>query len=143
MNKTLNLVPLLLAVLLSSAFAAEKVTVYKTPSCGCCGKWVDHMRDHGFEVETRDMQNLSMIKSISGVQPAQQSCHTALVDGYVIEGHVPAQDVKRLLDEMPDIRGLAVPGMPMGSPGMEGPRQDRYQVITLEKDGGSRIFARH
>jgi len=122
-----------------------KVTVYKSPTCGCCSKWVDHMRENGFEVETRDMQNVNLVKSMSGVTSELASCHTALVDGYTIEGHVPAADVKRLLAERPRIKGLAAPGMPMGSPGMEipGRGKDHFNVIAFDRDGTRTVFARH
>jgi hypothetical protein len=143
MKHTIPLALCLAALIAGPALAAGKVTVYKTPTCGCCGKWVEHMQHNGFEVESRDLQDLRMIKSMHGIPLSQQSCHTAMVDGYVVEGHVPAADVRRLLAERPDIRGLAVPGMPMGSPGMEGPRKDAYQVITLPRQGASQIFARH
>lgn len=124
-------------------FAAEPtVTVYKTPTCGCCKKWVSHLEANGFEVEAIDMRDLRMIKSMSGVEPKHASCHTAQVEGYVVEGHVPADDIKRLLKERPDIKGLTVPGMPMGSPGMEGPQKDEYDVLTINNDGSTDVFAR-
>ena len=119
------------------------ITVYKSPTCGCCSKWVEHLQDNGFEVKTVDLSDMRMIKSMSGVKPEYASCHTAKVDGYVIEGHVPASDVKRLLKERPAVTGLSAPGMPMGSPGMEGPRSDPYEVITFDKQGGeTSVFSR-
>ena len=121
--------------------AEPKITVYKTPTCGCCTKWVSHLEANGFEVEAIDLRDLRMIKSLSGVAPQNASCHTAQVDGYVVEGHVPADDIRRLLKERPDIKGLAVPGMPMGSPGMEGPRKDEYDVLTINHDGSNDVFA--
>jgi hypothetical protein len=135
----------LLAVLFSGAGWAEepKVTVYKTPTCGCCSKWVSHLEQNGFEVETVDLQNLRMIKSMSGVTPEHASCHTATVEGYVVEGHVPADDIRRLLKERPDVKGLTVPGMPHGSPGMETGRQDPYQVLTFDDAGRTEVFAQH
>lgn len=123
--------------------AGPEVTVYKTPTCGCCKKWVSHLEKNGFEVKAVDMRDLSMIKSMSGVDPRLHSCHTAFVDGYTIEGHVPAGDVKRLLAERPDVKGLAVPGMPMGSPGMEGPRKDAYDVLAFEEGGKTSVFESH
>ena len=126
----------------NSAFA-EEITVYKSPTCGCCSKWIDHLRDNGFKVKTTDLKDLRMIKSMSGVKPELASCHTALIDGYVIEGHVPADDIRRLLKERPEIAGLTAPGMPMGSPGMEGPRKDKYDVLTFQKDGRTAVFASH
>ena len=97
------------------------ITVFKSPSCGCCGKWVEYMRSHGFTVATRDMEDLEAIKKMAGVPDGLQSCHTATVGGYVVEGHVPVEAVRRLLRERPKTRGIAVPGMPAGSPGMESP----------------------
>lgn len=120
------------------------VTVYKSPTCGCCGLWVDHMREAGFAVEVIEEQNLSPRKAELGVPPGMGSCHTATVGGYVIEGHVPADDVRRLLMERPPARGLAVPGMPIGSPGMEmGSRRDPYTVWLLRQDGPPQAFAHH
>ena len=122
---------------------ASVVHVYASPYCGCCHQWVNHMRDAGFEVKVRLTEDLDPVKSYFGVAPALQSCHTAVVDGYVIEGHVPARDVARLLSERPQARGLAVPGMPAGSPGMEqGGASDPYDVL-LFGDKGARVYARH
>ncbi len=137
---------LLLSMALVSAGAwAEdpKITVYKSPTCGCCTKWVSHLRESGFSVETTDLKDLRMIKSMSGIKPEQASCHTAKIDGYVIEGHVPADDIKRLLTERPDARGLTVPGMPKGSPGMEAPQPDHYQVLLIDEAGNTEVFAEH
>ena len=133
------------AFLLTGAVLADepKITVYKTPTCGCCTKWVSHLEKNGFEVESIDMRDLHMIKSMSGVQPKLASCHTAKVDGYVIEGHVPADDIKRLLAERPDVKGLTAPGMPHGSPGMETGRKDAYQVLSIHEDGKTRVFSQH
>lgn len=122
---------------------AAQITVYKSPSCGCCGKWVDHLKDNGFDVTVNNRNDMSSVKREFGVQPRQQSCHTAKVDGYFIEGHVPAEDIQRLLQDKPAIRGLAVPGMPMGSPGMEGPRKDRYSVFAIDNQGQAAVFSRH
>lgn len=120
------------------------MTVYKSPSCGCCAKWVDHMREAGFEVVAQDQQNMGVIKERLGIQPPLGSCHTAEIDGYVIEGHVPASEVRRLLKERPEAAGLAVPGMPVGSPGMEqGDREDRYEVLLFAHDKPPAIFARY
>ena len=123
--------------------AEQKVTVYKTPTCGCCKKWVSHPEDNGFEVESVDLSDLSMVKRMSGVKPQHASCHTALVDGYVVEGHVPAGDIKRLLNERPAVKGLVLPGMPAGSPGMEGSHRISYDVLTIDKDGKTAVFAQH
>ncbi len=120
---------------------AEKVVVYKSPTCGCCKAWVKHLRENGFEVEVHQRYNVEPVKDEMGVPKPLRSCHTAKVGGYVIEGHVPADLIVKLLEEKPDAAGLAVPGMPMGSPGMEGPRKDPYAVI-LFGDQGSRVYAR-
>ncbi len=120
---------------------AEKVVVYKSPTCGCCKAWVKHLRDNGFEVEVHQRYNVEPVKDEMGVPKPLRSCHTAKVGGYVIEGHVPADLIVKLLEEKPAAAGLAVPGMPMGSPGMEGPRKDPYDVI-LFGDQGSRVYAR-
>jgi len=121
---------------------AETVVVYKSPTCGCCKAWVAHLRENGFKVEVHEQYNVTSVKNELGVPSRLRSCHTAKVGGYVVEGHVPADQVKRLLEEKPDMAGLAVPGMPMGSPGMEGPRKDPYEVIAFRRDGGTRVYAR-
>ena len=120
-----------------------EMVVYKSPSCKCCDKWVDHMLDAGFKITTRDGNNMDSIKSSYGIMPGLQSCHTAVVEGYVVEGHVPADDIKRLLQERPAVAGLAAPGMPMGSPGMEGRYKDPYDVLTFDRNGRTTIFARY
>lgn len=113
------------------------MTVYKSPTCQCCARWVEHMEAAGFTVEVQNRRDLGAVKQELGVQPALGSCHTAVTQGYVIEGHVPAAEVHRLLREHPDATGLSVPGMPIGSPGMEqGSRQDPYEVL-LFSDGAS------
>ena len=123
-----------------SAAQAAEVTVYKSPTCGCCVAWVDHLRDNGFSVIVQEHDDLGPIKMLLGVPDALQACHSATVGGYVIEGHVPARDIRRLLDEQPRGIGLAVAGMPMGSPGMElGGEPDPYQVILFGAEG-DRIF---
>jgi hypothetical protein len=121
------------------------VTVYKTPTCGCCAQWVEHLRASGFAVQTTDLADLGKLKASHRVPPQVQSCHTALVDGYVIEGHVPAADVWRLLKERPGVAGLAVPGMPIGSPGMEVPgmKVQPYDVIAFDAEGRTKVFASH
>lgn len=130
----------------SAAAAAndETVTVYKTPLCGCCSAWVEHLRNEGLTVESRDVsqRELMALKQEHGVSRDLASCHTATVDGYVIEGHVPAADVQRLLDERPEADGLAVPGMPVGSPGMEqGARSEPYEVVVFAGGSKSGVFA--
>jgi len=129
-----------------AAADTETVTVYKTPFCGCCSAWVEHLRNKGLTVESRDVsqRELMALKQQHGVSRDLASCHTALVDGYVIEGHVPATDVHRLLDERPEADGLAVPGMPVGSPGMEqGARSEPYEVVVFAEGAESGVFARY
>lgn len=119
-----------------------QVLVYKSPACGCCGDWVTHMQAKGFRVEVKDVEDVAPIKRRHGIPDALASCHTSLVEGYAIEGHVPAADVWRLLRERPAVRGLSVPGMVVGSPGMEtGPAQP-YSTIAFG-EFGTRTFARH
>ena len=119
-----------------------EVRVVKSPTCGCCNAWADHLEEEGFAVEREDRQDMAVVKREMGVPADLSSCHTAVVDGYVIEGHVPASAIERLLEERPDVAGLAVPGMPIGSPGMEGARADRYEVIAFDGEGNRRVFAR-
>ena len=119
------------------------VTVYKSPTCGCCKKWMDHLEEEGFRVVARNRQDMNQIKESYGIDYKLRSCHTATVDGYVVEGHVPAEDIQRLLKEAPSVTGLAVPGMPAGSPGMEGKYQDPYEVIAFNKGKKNEIYARH
>ena len=128
-----------------SPAALPPVTVYKSPSCGCCGKWVEHMRSAGFTVEVRDVDNVHPVKMRVGVPVGKGSCHTAEVAGYFLEGHVPATDVKRLVTEKPAAKGLAVPGMPAGSPGMEVPdgRIQPYDVELVATDGSTHPFSHH
>ena len=129
----------------SSEHGLAHVVVHKSPYCGCCELWVEHMREAGFAVEVRNVANLNPIKQRVGVPLAKGSCHTAQVGKYFIEGHVPAEDVKRLLAEQPDAKGLVVPGMPAGSPGMEVPdgSMDAYTVELVANDGSTSAFAQH
>lgn len=121
-----------------------KVVVHKSEYCGCCELWVGHMREAGFEVEVINTENFDSIKTRVGLPAGLGSCHTAEVDGYFVEGHVPAGDVKRMLRERPRIRGIAVPGMPLGSPGMEyGDRKQPYDVIAVAPDGSASVYASH
>ncbi|MEX0915388.1 MAG: DUF411 domain-containing protein [Wenzhouxiangellaceae bacterium] len=125
----------------ASTSASHAMTVYHDPNCGCCGKWIDHMEQHGFTVESVHESNMSAIKRELGVPENLPSCHTATVGGYVIEGHVPADDVMKLLDERPDAKGLSVPGMPLGSPGMEYNNQRQaYDVVLFDDAGGASVF---
>jgi hypothetical protein len=124
-------------------FARPPVTVYKDPSCGCCKLWVTHMEKSGFVVTAHDDSDMDAIKDHYGVPSGVRSCHTALIGSYVIEGHVPASDVDRMLKEQPKVAGLAVPGMVMGSPGMEGSMSKPYTVLAYQKTGATTAFASH
>lgn len=120
---------------------APMVTVYKSPTCGCCQFWADHMTASGFAVETRDVDNLATVRDSLGMPADIGSCHTAVVDGYVVEGHVPAEQVRRLLAEKPEARGLSVPGMPLGSPGMEqGDMRQPYDVLLVGLNGEAVVY---
>lgn len=121
---------------------AELVTVYKSPTCGCCSEWVKHVRAGGLQVQTHDVGDVSPIRDRYGVPSALASCHTAIVAGYAIEGHVPVTDIKRLLIERPKVIGLAVPGMVVGSPGMEQGTPQRYATLSFDARG-YRVFAQH
>ena len=124
-----------------AASSANQVTVWKTPSCGCCHEWVSHLRKSGFEVVTHDVEDTAPIRQKFGLNAKFGSCHTARLGSYVVEGHVPAQELRRLLREQPKALGLAVPGMPMGSPGMEmGNTRDAYDVLLVLTDGSSRTY---
>jgi hypothetical protein len=142
MKKTI----LFLALITSSVFAMEgkTMTVYKSPSCGCCSKWVDIMKSKGFEVKTIETNEVNTIKQKAGLQAGQTSCHTAFVDGYVVEGHVDYSAVKKMLDEKPNIIGITVPGMPIGSPGMEQRNtKEAYNVLYVNKDGSTGVYESH
>lgn len=129
---------------LVSAETERNIHVYKSPTCGCCTDWVKHLEDNGFEVEVSEVDNVTPVKIEAGLTPALASCHTAFINDYVIEGHVPADDIKRLLSQAPQARGLSVPGMPAGSPGMEmGDRKDPYQVLLFNANGQTQVFAKH
>ncbi len=118
-----------------------RVTVYKSPTCGCCAKWVEHLRHNGFTVAVTDMEGVTPIKQSLGVPASLYSCHTAVTGAYVIEGHVPADLLQRLLRERPTIAGLAVPGMPNDAPGMDGAGHG-YSVVAFDRNGGTRLYAR-
>lgn len=122
--------------------SSPTVTVYKSSSCGCCAVWAEHMEEAGFDVEVVDDPDLAAVKAEHRVPTALHACHTATVGGYTIEGHVPAADVRRLLDERPDVAGIGVAGMPSGSPGMPGP-PERYEVFTFSPEGVDSVWARH
>lgn len=152
MPRTLPLVVAIVSALMAGLTGAVPVRagqlhVAKTASCGCCGLWIEHLKTNGFSVTAENVAHgtLARLKQQAGLKnPELHSCHTAKVAGYVIEGHVPAADVKRLLAEKPDAIGLAVPGMPLGSPGMEaGDRREPYDVLLVKRDGSTAVFARH
>lgn len=145
--KTRSLIPALAAFLFAAAVqAAPKlpaVDVYKSPYCGCCTEWVKHLQQAGFTVNSHEVQDVPAARKQLGMPERYGSCHTAKVGGYLLEGHVPAADVKRLLAQKPKAIGLAVPGMPPGSPGMESPQPVAYETLLIETDGQARTFARH
>jgi hypothetical protein len=136
---------LLGSLLIHAAGAARpQITVYKTSTCGCCAKWVDHMRANGFDATVHDVPSTAPYRQKFGVPEQLMSCHTAVVSGYAVEGHVPAADVQRLLKSKRKYRGIALPGMPIGSPGMEqGPRQDAYSVLSFDRKGRITEFQRY
>ncbi len=117
------------------------MTVFKSPTCGCCKAWVDHVTKAGFKCTVRDVADLREVKVTFGIPAALESCHTAQIGSYLVEGHVPADLIMKLLKERPAGRGLAVPGMPIGSPGMEGGTPERYQILLFDKAGTTRVFA--
>jgi hypothetical protein len=129
----------------SEAIDAERhLVMHKNPGCGCCDVWADHMRSFNFTVEVIEDPKLYDLKDDRGIPQPLYSCHTALVDGYFVEGHVPARDVLTLLELRPkDVTGIAVPGMPLGSPGMEHPRPQSFNTIALLSDGSAYVFAQH
>jgi hypothetical protein len=126
----------------SSVLRARVATVYKSPACGCCGEWIKHMQANGFQIDVREVGDVMPIKQRYGVPENLMSCHTAVVSGYAIEGHVPAADIKRLLRERPKLRGLAVPGMVPGSPGMEQGAPQPYATIAFD-ERGYRVYEQH
>ncbi|TDQ57387.1 hypothetical protein EDC45_1447 [Mesocricetibacter intestinalis] len=134
---------LLCSLLFAATVQAAQVELWKDPNCGCCLEWAKHMEQNGFEVKIHNSGNEEQ-RAALGITPKYGSCHTATVEGYALEGHVPAAEVKRLLREKPDALGLAVPAMPVGSPGMDNPyyqgRQDPYEVLLLQKDGSSSVY---
>ncbi|MEX2165556.1 MAG: DUF411 domain-containing protein [Methyloceanibacter sp.] len=130
----------------TAVWAAPEIEVWKSPSCDCCTGWVEHLQDNGFAVNVKDTSPtmLDQIKRQAGITDKLASCHTGKIDGYVIEGHVPAADIKRLVSEKPDAAGLTVPGMPIGSPGMEvDDKREPYDVLLLRKDGATEVFAKY
>ena len=122
---------------------AEEVVVYKSPSCGCCGNWSSHLRRNGFKVTVVNVEDMDPLKQRYGVGDELESCHTAVVSGYVVEGHVPAADIRRLLSERPAVTGLAVPGMPAAAPGMDDSDGEPFNVLTFDAKGRGQIYARY
>lgn len=143
MIRRLHLSLLLALSLAGSAQAATEVEVYKSPTCGCCTKWVDHLKQNGFAVKTHDVPDVGVARRQLGMPERFASCHTAKVGGYLLEGHVPAADIERLLRERPKAMGLAVPGMPAGSPGMDLPNSPPFATLIVQPDGSAQTFARH
>lgn len=154
----MRLLPLLLTLLLTQAAWAESewdnqptvtqtpvdITVYRSETCQCCHKWIQHLERHGFRVIDKLSNDMQSIKEEVNLPNPMRSCHTAMVDSYLIEGHVPAQDIHRLIQDKPDIRGLSVPAMPVGTPGMEmGPRKDNFDVISFDSAGQFELFNRY
>jgi len=127
----------------SNKVNAADIIVYKSPTCGCCKKWVKHLETAGFNVKSINKRNMNPVKQKFGVKREYQSCHTAKIGKYFIEGHVPASDIKNLLAKKHDAKGLAVPGMPMGSPGMEGHRKDKYSVLLIDKHNNAKVYSQH
>ena len=119
-----------------------EIAIYRSESCGCCTKWGEHVETAGFTIQDKVIENMEAFKQANGITPELSSCHTAIVAGYVVEGHVPAASIKRMLNERPDIRGLTAPGMPMGSPGMEtaGVKAEPFDVLAITQDGTTTVF---
>jgi len=142
---TRNLLAAALLAVTGTAFAAEPlVNIYKHEGCGCCVLWASHLEKAGFATRSHEVKDVSLVRRAAGIPDAARSCHTAFVGAYALEGHVPAADVKRLLRERPaGARGLAVAGMPAGSPGMEGAGKAPYEVLLVMMDGTTRVYARH
>jgi hypothetical protein len=144
-TRTAALAALGLLVTRRTGLAQDKpaMVVYKSPTCGCCGKWVDHARASGFAVSVKDLDDMTPIKTRYKVPGQLQSCHTAVVGGYVIEGHVPAADIHRLLKEKPSVVGLTIPGMPQSAPGMDMKPHQAYEVLAFDAQGKTSTYAKH
>lgn len=132
-----------LGVPVAALAAAPVIDVFKSESCGCCSAWVEHLKANGFATRVANVDNPSDYRERGGIPNQLGSCHTGMVQGYAIEGHVPASDIKRLLNEKPKAKGLAVPAMPLGSPGMEGPRKDPFDVLLVNANGSTRVYKRY
>lgn len=137
---------IVLLTITTTAQAANlpEATVYRDPACTCCGGWMKHMQAQGFTVKNVPTADMMTFKHEQGVTDNLASCHTAIIDGYVVEGHVPGDDIKQLLAQKPNVKGIAVPGMPVGTPGMEmGNKKDSYAVISFDKQGQTKVFKQH
>lgn len=137
---------LLMAVFGASSALAQNMTqidVYKSSSCGCCSKWIEHLRKSGFKVEAHEVNDIPAARKKLGMPDKLGSCHTAKIGNYIVEGHVPAADIRRLLKEKPKALGLALPGMPLGSPGMDIPNSPPYETLLVQADGSTRVFTKH
>lgn len=145
MKALLALIPgILLAITVNAAEPTGVLTVYKSPTCSCCNGWVDYLRDNGFDVKTQNTDKLTELKAQLGLTEKKlMSCHTAVIDGYVVEGHVPVEDIRRLLREKPDIAGITAPGMPQFSPGMRSIEPKGYDVLSFDADGDTELFSRY
>lgn len=144
LNRILRSVAVAFVLAVAVQAADVPITVYKTPTCGCCGKWIEHLKANGFDPTVIEVQNTSEQRAKLGVPEKLMSCHTGFVQGYAIEGHVPAADIQRLLKERPVAKGIAVPGMPLGSPGMEqGPRKQPYSVLLFDSEGKVSEFQKY
>lgn len=141
---TITAVAILFTSLASAQDTANRITVMKSESCGCCNAWIDHLEDNGFEVEAKNLSSgaLNKFKADQSIAPRYKSCHTGIIDGYVIEGHVPASDIEKLLAQKPEALGLSVPRMPIGSPGMEmGDERDAYDVLLMGDGGDAEVYS--
>jgi hypothetical protein len=129
----------------TAASAKPTAVVYKTSSCGCCKMWVEHLKANGFTVEAKDVSadEVRAVSKAAGLKDDDTSCHTAKIAGYIVEGHVPASDIQRMLKEKPAIAGIAAPGMPQGSPGMEQGSKEPFDVVAFTKDGKTKLYSKH
>ena len=134
---------LLCAAAISFANELPQIEVWKDPNCGCCSKWISHLREAGFRVTAHDAASVNAARAKLGMPHRYGACHTARVGDYLVEGHVPASDIKRLLKQQPVAIGIAVPGMPAGSPGMEGPYSEPYQTLLVDQSGDASVFSNH
>lgn len=130
-------------LVVGTAAHAATMTVMKSPACGCCAKWIEHVEKHGFAVKVVNVDDIMAVKAKVGIPDRLASCHTTTVNGYVVEGHVPAADIKKLLASKPKVKGIAVPGMPAGSPGMEQAGKQPYKTLLIKADGSTTVFASH